>query len=189
MTLWGRIDSETDPNGIVAEYDYTDTGWRYKRSVAGLEWITEYDAAGVRYSETTPMGFTTRFETNGLGRVIGVVDPLEHESGYFRDAMQRRTAGYDALDRVILSDYNGFDKISSITKPDIGTAEYEYGKLGNLESIQDLNGETWTTGHTDYGRLMYNEDPLGNEWHHTVNSRGWPEHNDLSRWIHHDANV
>ena len=168
----GRMISETDPNNITIEYGYSPIGKQVRRTVAGHDWMTSYDAEGVESSFTTPMNFTTTYLTNQVGYNTDIIDPLTHQTTLLRDAMQRNTEYTDPLNRTSVFTYNGWDSLDSTTVPDIGTATYTRDDLGNVTEVNDLTNHVWTCQYSNFGKMIVQEDPVGNTWQHTYDTRG-----------------
>ncbi len=168
----GRLSAVTDPNGLVKETGYTATGWENRQSIADRDWLSSYDDEGVIASETSPEGRTTTYISNDLGFILFRIDPLGHHKEFVPDEMNRTVEIIDELDRAIEFEYNGWDKLDSVTMPEIGTAFYARNDLGSIQQLTDLNGENWLWEYSDMNRLTSLSDPLGNEWSHTYDHRG-----------------
>ncbi len=169
----GRKASETDPNGIIRTYEYDPRGWINRITVGSQSWQIGYDDEGVISSVTTPLGFTTSYQSNKLGKVTRITDPLGNYINLTRDARQRITGITDPLGQTMTFEYNGWDTFDSVDMPVIGTAIYQHNDLGLLNEITDPKGNKWRFDYTGMGRPSGHSDPLGNEWNFSYDSRGF----------------
>ena len=167
-----QLASITDSNGITTTYGYDLRGWRNSITQGGQTWQRGYDDEGVVSSRTTPLGYTTTYQTDKLGYITGITNPLTQTATFTRDAMSRITKITDPLSRETTYGYDSRGLLTSVTKPVIGTATYTRNDLGLLSQITDLNGNNWNFGYTNMGWLQFLTDPLGNTWQHTYDSRG-----------------
>lgn len=168
----GRIGSVTDPNSIQTSFGYNNRGWLTGTTIGGRTWQTGYDDEKVVSSRTTPLGYSTAFQTDRLGHTTGITDPLSLTTTVTRDAMGRITAATDPLNRTTHYSYDAGGLVSGVTLPVAGAASYTRNDMGLLSGITDLNGSHWTFGYTNMGRLQSIADPLGNIWRHTYDTRG-----------------
>ncbi len=168
----GRIGSVTDPNTIQTSFGYNNRGWLTGTTLGGRTWQTGYDDERVVSSRTTPLGYSTAFQTDKLGHTTGITDPLSRTTTFTRDAMGRITAETDPLSRATNYSYDARGLVSGVTLPVAGTASYTRNDIGLLSGITDLNGSNWTFGYTNMGRLQSRADPLGNTRQFTYDTRG-----------------
>ena len=170
-----RVTSITDAADIVTAYGYSVQGWQNQKTVAGGTWSKIHDKEGILKSHITPMDHTTSYETNAMGTITRIINPLDYATDLQPDEMERITETTDAGNRKTFFEFDGWDKLSSITKPVIGTAEYRRNDIGKITGLLDLNHENWLMNYSDNGRLLSSSDPLGNLWANTYNNRGWLE--------------
>ncbi len=161
----GNLITITDPNGNVVGYGYNSAGQvtSITKIVGGSPLTTTLnyvggDLAGI----TDPMGRTTQFFTDELGRTIGTTDPLGNTTRITYDALDRVTQrmdplgntinyGYDpdgnltsvkdARDNITSFTYDVMNRVASMTNPLNQTTTYSYDADGNLTQIIDPKGQ------------------------------------------------
>ncbi len=168
----GRLASVTDPNNLKAEFGYEPRGWLNSIKSGGSEWKLNYDDEGVLSSSVTPLGYTTLYQTDALGRVIKITDPLNQSANIVRDSMGRITQSEDPLNRKTDYAYNGKGNLSGITLPVVGKVNYTRNNLGRITQITDFGGQNWKFDYSAMGRLKSVTDPLNNARQFTRDNRG-----------------
>lgn len=168
----GRLASAADPNGIQTQWGYDLRGRLDAMTLGGQTWRIGSDDEGVPSSFTTPLNHTTQFETDKLGYITRITNPLGQSASWTRDAMNRIGTFTDPLLRETSYDYDGSDSLTGVTLPGGGAAAYTRNDLGLLGQITDLNGNNWNFGYTAMGRLQSESDPLGNTRQYDYNTRG-----------------
>lgn len=182
-----RLQSFTDPNSIATGYGYNTRGWLNAINLGGQTWSTGYDDEGIVSSTTTPLNYTTTYQSDKLGFLTGITNPLNQTTTLTRDSMSRITGVTDPLNRTTSFGYENRGLLSSVTMPVIGTATYQRNDLGLLSQITDLNSNNWTFNYTHMGRISSSTDPLGNTWSQTYDTRGrrsqttYPDGSTLTR--------
>ncbi len=171
--IMGRKGVVTDPNGIIKTYGYDPRGWHNQTNIGGQTWQIGYDKEGVVSSTTTPLGFTTTYQTNKLGKITKITDPLGNNINIDRDTHQRITGITNPLGHTTAFSYNGWDTLNSVTMPVIGTITYHQNDMGLLTKITDLNSHNWDFNYSNMGKAINSTDPLGNRWEYAYNNRGF----------------
>jgi RHS repeat-associated protein len=168
----GRVQGATDPNGIAVSFAYDARGRRTGTALGGQPWQTAFDDEGIPVSTTTPMGRTSNYQTDALGRTTALTDALLQTSTLTRDSMGRVSSATDPLGRTTTYGYDGWGLLARATVPALGESTYRRNGLGLLSGITDLNGSGWTFGHGPMGRLTAFTDPLSRTWQYTYDPRG-----------------
>lgn len=167
-----RLEAITDPTGLEIAYTYDLRGWQSGITLGGESWVTEYDASGVPEGYSTPLELSTEIETNQLGNIVGLTDPVGGYRQISRDVMQRVTSITDPFDVSTTMDYDGWDSLRSISHPVLGTATYGRNELGLLNELEDNGGNIWTLHYSPMGRLVEMKDPLANTWMYSYDNLG-----------------
>jgi RHS repeat-associated protein len=103
----------------------------------------QYDAAGNRIAETE-QGDAEPAETllnhDGLNRLAGITDPLQHLIQYEYDAQGNLSAVTDQRSNTTRYVHDGFGNLIQQTSPDSGTTVYDYDEAGNRIRQVDARG-------------------------------------------------
>ncbi|MBT4822355.1 MAG: hypothetical protein HON70_41990 [Lentisphaerae bacterium] len=159
------------------------------------DWQTTYDAEGIRTSSITPLGHTTHYASDALGKITSVRDPLLNETTYTCDLLGRLVGSHDPVGRAVAYEYAGADLLAVTRVPGIGEARYTYNALGGLETVTDANRRQWQFTYTPMGRPRTEQDPLGNAWTYSYDQRGrrtgtaYPDGTTLTRTLDGVGNV
>lgn len=148
------IDTETDPNGRVTDYDYNDKSQLVKITVAkgtADEAVQqfEYDAAGNQKAVIDENGIRTEYEYDAMNQLKkttfakGTPDEAVQEFEY--DGGGNQTATIDEKGNRTKSDYNIMNQLVKVTAPDPDgsgpltspVTSYEYDKNGNQVLMVD----------------------------------------------------
>lgn len=170
--VMGRPASVVDPTGVEVAFGYDPRGWLNTVTLGGQTWRTEYDAEGAPTAITTPLGYTTSYQTDALGLLTALADPLGNTTTFTRDALSRITAIVDPLGRTTNYTYDAHGLLASVSPPSLGAATHTRNELGLITALADLNGQTWSFGYTPMGRLASAADPLGNTTQYAYDERG-----------------
>ncbi|MFE5309918.1 RHS repeat-associated core domain-containing protein [Isoptericola sp. NPDC056605] len=187
----GRLEAIVSPNGGRQEVAYDEAGRIAEAREPSINlsdgtslqpttsW--EYDPAGRISAETRPDGSTSRFEYDGLGRVIRRLDPPTtgdaprastirwSDAGEPLEAIdasgRKRTWSYDAAGRVATStvwdhedafttsyDYDDAGRLVETTDPGGGVSSVAYDGRGLRSSATDADGVTATYRYDALGR-------------------------------------
>ena len=168
----GRIETETNPLGVVTRYEYDENGNRTKliRDFGGvLENATTYtyDGSGNMTSVTDPLANTTTYEYNANGNPTKTTDPLGNITTYTYDGMGNRLTETDALGNTTTHAYDLMGRLISTTDALGNVTTYAYDGNGNRTSQTNALGNTTTFVYDAYNRLMQVIDPLGNTTSYT----------------------
>lgn len=139
---YGNLTAVVDANGNAEEFGYNSAGQvtSVTKFVNGNPLTTIFSyIGGDLASATDPMGRTTQFSTDAVGRIIGITDPLGNAT--------RIT--YDALDRI-----------TQRTDPLGNNTGYSYDPDGNLLGITDARGNTTSFTYDSMGRVISTTNPL-----------------------------
>jgi RHS repeat-associated protein len=138
---------------------------------------TLYNAAGEILESRDPLGYSTLFAYDGLGRQTGVTDPLFHTTYYSYDPAGNRVSMLDANGIATRYEYDNLGRLSGVienyqpaVQPDHQTnvsTEYSYDALGNRLSILDGNNHATAFWYDGLGRLTSEEDKQLAELHWT----------------------
>jgi len=168
----GRRTAVTDAAGNATTYVYDPRGWVTNVTRDGKSWSSTYDLEGVPTSRTSPLGYTTMYQTDRLGLVTGVVDALNHFYAYERDSMGRIVQTENPLGQVRTYSYDGPGDLVSMSAPVIGTASYERNGLGQATGYTDFEGRQWGYDYTPMGRLASATNALGQTTRFSYDSSG-----------------
>ena len=137
-----NLTSIVDANGNTVSWTYDGESRPLTRTVnTGTQALTtSYAYAGADLvSASDPLGRTTRFTTDAVGRLIQVTDPLGNAS------------------RIT---YDGLSRILTTTDPANRTIQYGYDAVGNLTSYTDANGNRTRFGYDVRERQVSKTDAL-----------------------------
>jgi RHS repeat-associated protein len=162
--LFGNLTSVVDALNHAVQYTYTDGGRiaTASRTVGGSPVTMTYTwIGGDLASITDPLGRTTQFFADQVGRVASVKDPAGNVQRISHDVLDRVTQTTDALGHTTESTYDGngnlltfedgksnltqfsYDvrnRMSSKTDPLNKVESYLYDDIGNRTRVTDRNG-------------------------------------------------
>ncbi|MBL7163451.1 MAG: RHS repeat protein [Anaerolineales bacterium] len=171
----GRLAVATNPTGLTTQFGYDSRGWLNQMSVGGQVWTVGYDNEGIPTFLSAPSGNALVFQSDELGFLRTLTDPLGATWSLARDALSRVTGMTDPLGRTTTYEYDEHGLLTGVELPGGEAARYTRDELGLLSAISDLNEQVWTFDYTPMGRLATTSDPLGNAWGHDYDDRGWRE--------------
>jgi RHS repeat-associated protein len=157
----------TDALGRAARMDYDGRGNLSRLTDAlGNKTGMKYDKAGHLLELRDALGATYKYEYDlGLARSV---DPLGRATTYRRDKDLRVTRLIDPMGRGTSFTYDTAGNVTSVANPQGFVTRFSYGSGtcascagGQLASLTDPKGNTWTFNYDKYGRLADTADPLG----------------------------
>ncbi|MEG3838505.1 RHS repeat-associated core domain-containing protein, partial [Microcoleus sp. Z1_C3] len=174
------IDTETDPNGRVTDYDYNDKDQLVKITVAkgtpdeAVQQF-EYDAAGNQKAVIDENGIRTEYEYDAMNQLKktmfakGTPDEAVQEFEY--DGAGNQTATIDENGNRTESDYNIMNQLVKVTAPDPDgsgpltspVTSYEYDKNGNQVLMLDPLGRKTEYRYDSRNRLVETVNPDGSK--------------------------
>ena len=114
-------------------------------------------------SRTDPLGRKTTYTYNALNEPLTITDPKGVTT----------TNTYDARGNLT----SVSTPCPTATPPGTQTTTYNYGDAshpGDVTSMVDPAGKTWTYSYDTYGDRTSSTDPLGDKTTSTYNADGWP---------------
>jgi RHS repeat-associated protein len=178
----GSTTTITEPNGSETEEQFNQDGLvssvtRAAGTPLAATTTYEYDPAEELSAVTNPEGQTTEFAYDGEGNKISETNPEGDETIWtYNDAHQvTNETSPSGEETAITRDPDGNPE--NISRPAPGgetqTTSYEYGSHGELESMGDPMGATWTYGYDGHGDRTSETDPEGDErtWAYDGDSR------------------
>jgi len=178
----------TDPmsNIEVDSYSYGELVEVTKGSgtAASASWVYAYDPSttGVT-SVTDPNGHTATTTYDALGDVLSTLDPLSRTTSATYNSFGEPLTKEDGAGVTTTYTYNTDGDLTSVSTPLTGTmplqhrvTNYDYADgshPGDVTSMEDPNGQTWTYTYNSHGYRQTVEDPLGNVATTCYTAIGW----------------
>lgn len=187
----GNIRSQTDPEGGVTRYEYSDPAipdketkvidprgnpTRYTYDARGNVTSvtnaqggirrTTYGAANRVTSETDELGRTVTSVRNAKGNLVRVVDPSGSSRSATYDAQGRITSVTDALGHVTRFEYDPGCACGSpdrVIDPDGSVRRFAYNAFGQITRVIDEAGRETTFTYDAVGLLSSTRDTEGHE--------------------------
>jgi len=160
---------------------------------AGEVWSFTFDAEGNLLSEVDPNGDTTTYSYDAQGRPTGLVDAegrswsigYEATAGWVSlvtrpDAATRTLTFATATDGLGVVDVDA----SGINDYDGSTQTFARDAAGNITSVTDAAGQTWTSSYNARGQLLTATTPTG-----TTASFAYAADGTLASWTDTAGNV
>ncbi|WP_448512498.1 RHS repeat-associated core domain-containing protein [Photorhabdus laumondii] len=194
----GNLASVIDPQGRAEETRYGPRGEILRQVLPdGRTWRYGYERQ--QLSEIrAPDGALTRFDTDGLGRLLRVTDALHQQTDYHHSPFHaspagsvseiqlpdgiRQTIDYDSERRVsAVTDgegrttrytYDAFDRLSRLIRPDGAALTFGYDRLTRLQTVTNETGETYRYTRDPAGRVMSETDFTGRTIHYQYDAAG-----------------
>ncbi len=135
-----------------------------------------YTAQGLVASDTDPLGRVTRYEYDGLGRLVrtilafGTPDQAETRNEY--DAAGNVTAMTDERGHRTEHSYDSMNRLTQVKDALGNLTRFEYDANGNRTKATDARSFATTFAYDARDRLIRETDPLGNATAHTYNHEG-----------------
>ena len=161
-----RIETETNPLGIVQKFEYDSRGnlakliWDFGGPLENTISYT-YDEQGRQTSTTDSLGNNTNYEYSDW-KLVKAEDPLGNFSIYSYDARGNMLTRTDAAGNEVAYAYDLLDRVVSMTDPKGNEIRLAYDPNGNLTSVATPDGNLTAYGYDEYHRLTQITDPLGN---------------------------
>jgi len=176
ITGTDRIETETNPLGVVTKYEYDAKGNQTKmiRDYGGALANTTsytYDAQGNQTSVTDTLGNTTGYEYDAQGNITKITDPSGNVTAYTYDARGNQLTEMDANGNATTFAYDLLDRLVSITDVKGNTTSFQYDANGNLIAEADAQGNNRTQSYDAYNRLTQVTDLLSNTTNYTYDWR------------------
>ena len=109
---------------------------------------------------------TTR-DSDALGRLVKVTDPLGNSTTYVHDALGNLTGTTDASGNVVTLAYDIRGRKTAMSDPDMGRWTYTRNALGELVSQRDARGRTASMTYDKLGRMTRRVEAEGiTTWSH-----------------------
>ena len=109
---------------------------------------------------------TTR-DSDALGRLVKVTDPLGNATTYVRDALGNLTGTTDASGNAVTLTYDLRGRKTAMNDPDMGRWTYTRNALGELVSQRDARGRTASMTYDKLGRMTRRVEAEGiTTWSH-----------------------
>jgi RHS repeat-associated protein len=177
----GKLVSETrylDERSIVTSYEYDGYDRRTKITKQIDDSTTavtqyEYDTAGRKSKMIDPLERETTYDYDELNRVVQVNEPLGKVTKFRYDKNGNRVKVINALNKTTTYTYNGLNRVASVTQPvnegtiTTVTTSYEYDCLGNRTLMTDGKDNQTQYDYNLDGRLEEKTDAEGNTTSYT----------------------
>lgn len=186
-----QLKRETNPLGRITEYRYGQLGVVGVTDAAGNQFDIGYDLHGNVNCISDQTGLTTRWDYDGLGRLLEVIDPKNNKRKFNHDELGRvikiiepdsniRNISYDANDNVchisdkqteIFFQYCGLNRLAERQQGGVAL-KFEYDTEEQLIGITNEKGRIYKFQYDALGDLQresgfddlireYYRDPLG----------------------------
>lgn len=184
----GGTTTITDPMGNVTHHVY-----QYGLLVQETKGYGTAAAATASYQydpttlglilETDANGNTASFTVDSNGNQLTSVDALGRTTSTTYNSFNEPLTKEDGNSVTTTYTYNGHGNLTSASTPLVGSVplqhqvtDYNYTDAshpGDVTSMKDPDGETWTYTHDSYGDQQTIDDPLGNVSTTCYNADGW----------------
>jgi RHS repeat-associated protein len=175
-----------DPKGNQ-QVDYYNQGLRtaltkgYATAQAAT-WQYFYDTQTLALiGRTDPNGKQTNFTVDGSGNPLTVTDPLGRQTTNTYNAFNQLLTSRDPNGVATTYTYNGNGNLTTVSRPLSGTPQtqtttYNHADAlhpGDVTSMVDPDGKTWTYGYDPYGYQASVADPLSDTTTYVYSADGW----------------
>ena len=151
---------------------------------ASATWQYIYDpTTAALVSKTDPENFTTVYTVDGNGNILSSLDPLGRTTGATYNSFNEPLTKSDGNDVTTTYTYDANGNLKSVSTPLIPSTPQQYqvttyfyadsSHPGDVTSMQDPNGKTWTYTYDTYADTATVKDPLGNISTTCYNAIGW----------------
>jgi RHS repeat-associated protein len=182
----GGTTTITDPKGNVTvdTYQYGVRISETRGAGTPQQAITFYrydPATGQPVMIVDPNGYATSMTYDASGNMLTKTDPLSRETTWTYNKFHEPRTVTDPLGVPTTNKYDTNGNLISTSTPLVGTAEvqkttYVYGDSahpGDVTSMVDPDGHTWTYTYDGYGDRTSTTDPGGDKSTSTYNADGW----------------
>lgn len=165
-TAAGRLQSSSDPNGLVTVFGYDAMDRVIRTDVGGEVTTFGYDTNGELARLTRPNGATESYTRDDAHRVIAKTDALGNQLRFALDAMGNRTQEqvFDSKGALLHVRAASFDPLSR-RSADVGahgqTFSYAYGLNDEVFRTTDPLGRTTQRSYDQLKRLTRVSFPMG----------------------------
>ena len=153
-------------------------------TASAATWTYQYDPDTLGLVlETDPNGNTTTFTVDGSGNQLTSLDALGRTTSTTYNSFNEPLTKEDGNNVTTTYTYNGDGDLTSASTPLVGTmplqhqeTDYYYANSsypGDVTSMKDPDGKTWTYTYDSYGDEQTVEDPLENTSTTCYNADGW----------------
>jgi RHS repeat-associated protein len=151
---------------------------------AAATWTYQYDPATLGLIlQTDPNGNTTTSTVDGSGNQLTSLDPLGRTTSATYNSFNEPLTNVDGNNVTTTYTYDTSGNLTSVSTPLVGSmplqhqvSNYYYANSshpGDVTSMKDANGQTWSYTYDSYGDHATTTDPLGNISTTCYNAIGW----------------
>ncbi|MBI4650264.1 hypothetical protein HY745_03060 [Candidatus Desantisbacteria bacterium] len=156
----GRLQRMTDPNNTTSSYTYNIQGWLETITLGNKTWQKTYDDEGIITSDILPSGKTTTYQSNNLGLLKSVTNPLN----------QTTTSITDLKGSIWTFGYTDMGKLKSTTDPLGNTLQRNYDTRGRLKSITFPDGSIENLTYDNASNLIRRQYTDGTDLQYTCDA-------------------
>lgn len=179
----GNLLTVTDANGAVSQmaYDALNRLTAYTNPLGQVSTYA-YDAVGNQTSLTDPLGHQTNFTYDVLDRLVNITDALGRTSTYQYDPVGNQVGMTDAEGTATRYQYDSLNRLTNVTENYLSggpqnaatnvTTQFAYDPVGNMTSMTNPLGNTFTYSYDALNRMTTSSDPLGYSNHYTYDAVG-----------------
>lgn len=169
-----QVETKTDANNETITYSYDEDGNLsvIENQAGDLQYI-QYDARGLVEEVEIPEANTNYSYTyNSLGLVETYTDPLGHSTTYHYDGLGRLEEEINGNDEAVTYNYYKDGLLKEITYPNGDTEYYEYDTNNRIETFKDRADVTRISNYNIKGQVTKVTDTVGNEVNYQYDSYG-----------------
>jgi len=177
----GLLVSTTDPRGGQTTYGYTGADRTSMRSPLGDTTSYGYDAIGRLSATTDPRGNATGADPSAyqttrtydlLDRVTSETDAEGAKTVYAYDRVGNLLTVTNPLGRTTSYGYDALNRLLTVTAPDSTVTRYDYDAAGNLISRTDALHHVTRYDYDDAGQLAAVTSPASQRFTYTYDAAG-----------------
>ena len=184
----GGTTTITDPKSNVTvdtyQYGVRTAETRGYGTAAAATWSWTYDpATAAPITATDPNGWSTNYVVDASGNVLTTIDPLNRSTSATYNSFNEPLTKTDGTNVTTTYTYDANGNLKSVSTPLVPSqpsqnrvTNYFYADgshPGDVTSMQDPNGKTWTYTYDAYGDRGTVKDPLGDTSTTCYNADGW----------------